>query len=414
MKNHRIIASWNKIEPDEAADERMLSAILTQNRLAHERKNQGNKLPNAKKAWISWGALAACVIFIALAAVKLLGDRSGASGIQEWSASMPAKAYFKNSKNNKTQGGMPESASLVMMPYAAAVTLTGERSRLESEGILPEMPDHPLQDFQAEYNGDGSLYAVVFWWMRRGEPVRDVYSDLILRAAPEELHEISDVITVHTDENGTVIPKETTQTVRDGITIYGEGGAREGKTLTWQTDQGWYQISGSFNDSYEDMISLLDWFWAHPLQLSRFSTAPEGVILYSSLTEQPGAFSGQLPDFSGLGYTAEKELVNLGIPFEKQIPVWFDGVYTRGETRIRYTISAAADKDAWAVCLGRPNEITEEMVKTTLSQKNSFNVFFDFNGYQETPAYMATLALEQGTSEAAWELIQNLQAGPVQ
>ena len=124
-------------------------------------------------------------------------------------------------------------------------------------------------------------------------------------------------------------------------------------------------------------------------------------------------FSGQLPDFSGLGYTAEKELVNLGMQFDELIPVWFDGVYTRGETRFRWTVSTAADKDAWAACLGRPHEISENKVKTALSQKNSFNVFFDFNGYQKTPAYMATLVLEQGTSDDAWELIQSLQEGAV-
>ena len=325
MKNDKIIASWNKIEPGDAADERMLSAILTQNRSVNESKNQGNKWPKTKQAWIQWGALAACVCLIAIAAVKLMGSSSAASGIQQWSASMPAKNYFKNSSKNTTQGDVSTSDSLVMPPYAVAVTLTGNRSQLENEGVLPEMPDHPLQDFQAEYNGDGSLYAVVFMWMRRGETVRDAYSDLTLIAAPRELHEISDTVFVST--------VGVTETLRDGITIYGEGGTHEEKTLTWQTDQGWYQIIGSFNDSYEDMISLLDWFWAHPLQLSRFSTAPEGVIIYSSLAEQPNAFSGQLPDFAGLGYTAEKELFNLGIQYEQMIPIWFDGVYTRRNPR---------------------------------------------------------------------------------
>ena len=400
MKNDKIIASWNKIEPGDAADERMLSAILARNRSAHEGKNHENKWSKTKTAWIQWGALAACVCLIALAVVKLTGSPSASSGIQQWSASMPAKNYFKNSSKNKVQSDVSESDSLVMPPYAVSATLTGSRGQLEAEGILPEMPDHPLQDFQAEYNGDGSLYALVFMWMRRGESVRDVYSDLTLRAAPRELHEISDTVFVST--------VGVTETLRDGITIYGEGGTHEEKTLTWQTDQGWYQIIGSFNDSYEDMISLLDWFWAHPLQLSRFSTAPEGVIIYSSLAEQPNAFSGQLPDFAGLGYTAEKELFNLGIQYEQMIPIWFDGVYIRGETRVRWTVSAAADKDAWSACLGRPHEISEDKVKTALSQKNSFNVFFDFNGYQDMPAYMATLTLEQGSAEDAWEIMQAL------
>ena len=84
------------------------------------------------------------------------------------------------------------------------------------------------------------------------------------------------------------------------------------------------------------------------------------------------------------------------------VPVWFEGIYTRGTVRISWTISIGADANAWKACLGRPNEITEEKLNDALSQSQSVNVFFD------SPC-MATLKIENGTSSDAWEIIQALQ-----
>ena len=153
-----------------------------------------------------------------------------------------------------------------------------------------------------------------------------------------------------------------------------------------------------------DMVALLDWFWAHPLSLSRFETPDDGTFVFSSRTEQPDAFREQIPDFSALGYTAEVEHVNVGpgLYDGNLIPVWFEGIYKRGETQIRWSISIGADADAWSACLGRPNEVTEEMLNEVISQNQCLNLFFD------VPC-MATLTIEQGTSADAWEIIQTLQ-----
>ena len=65
MKHPRIIESWDKIEPSRSAHDRMLSAVLEQNRLEHERKEKVKHMDKSKKsAWVKWGAVAACLCLI--------------------------------------------------------------------------------------------------------------------------------------------------------------------------------------------------------------------------------------------------------------------------------------------------------------------------------------------------------------
>ena len=83
------------------------------------------------------------------------------------------------------------------------------------------------------------------------------------------------------------------------------------------------------------------------------------------------------------------------------VPVWFEGVYTRGETRIRWSLSIGADADAWEACLGRAGEITEDRLREALSEGGEVNIFFDL-------PCMATLRLEQGSAADAWEIVHSL------
>ena len=65
MKNKRIMESWDKIEPSSSAHDRMLSAILEQNRLERERKGKANRMDkNKKSVWVKWGAIAACLCLV--------------------------------------------------------------------------------------------------------------------------------------------------------------------------------------------------------------------------------------------------------------------------------------------------------------------------------------------------------------
>jgi hypothetical protein len=315
---------------------------------------------------------------------------------------MRAGDYFKNSGKKTPEAlSSSSSASLVMPPYAVAVSMDQARGALEAEGVLPVIPEHPEHQFEAAYNGDGSLYKVEFWWMKRGEHGLDGYSDLKLTAAPKELHEISDVVAIQVDESGNPLSPEVTATLRDGVTIYAEGRENAQKTLTWQTAQGWYQLSGSFNDSYADMVALLDWFWAHPLNLDRFRTPPAGSIIFSTREMQPAAFLEQIPDFPAMGYSAETEQVNLALRDGELIPIWFDGVYTRGETCIRWTVSIGVDADDWAACPGRPGEISEQELTETLSEYGFVKLFFDM-------PCMATLSMKNGSGTEAFEIVRLL------
>ena len=362
-----------------------------------------------RRAWIPWAVVAACVCLAVVGTVIFLNKRPASSGIAQWSSSTKAQDYFRNSGNG-TRSGSSAEADLVMAPYAAAAGLSDERGRLEAEGVIPQMPEHTEQSFFAAYNGDGSLYKVDLWWMRRGSGIEE-YSDLRITAAPKELHEVSDTIYIPVDESGNEIPAYVTVTERDGIRIYAEGRENENKTLTWKTDKAWYRISGSFNDSYEDMVALLDWFWAHPLDIALFEGPGEDVLVYSNRAEQPDAFEEIIPGFESLGYAAEYEKVNLGHAYlapDMTTPLWFEGVYTRGDTRIKWTINTGADADAWTATLGRVSELAEEKVKTAVEQKGYFNIFFDRRASDKPMPCMVTLTVEQGTGEDAWEIIDSL------
>ena len=359
-----------------------------------------------KSRWPLLAAAAACLCLITVVAVKLLRSPAvnATNATQQWSPSMTAAAYFKTCTNRKDRQDVSSSGSLVMPPYTVTVPLNEERENLEAEGVLPAMPDYPDQYFWAGYNSDGSLYKVLFLWQQRDQNGVHYYSNLHLTAAPKERHEVSDVITVRVDENGNPLPADVTVTERDGVRIIAEGGEQEEKTLTWQTEEGWYQIGGSRYDSYEDVVALLDWFWEHPRRLDRFAEPPEGTILTVSRSEQPDAFREQIPDFSALGYTAEDERVYLWQREDESVPVGFEGVYTRGETRIRWKADVAADADAWHACLGRPDEVTEEKVSEAVSEGGSFNLFL----FVDAPC-MVTVTVEQGTGADAWEIVQSLQ-----
>ena len=360
----------------------------------------GRAEPQKRKRWALPVAAAACVCLLLGVCWLLWGREAKEPGVQKWSPSLSAADYFKDCGG---EGGRKRIsyATLVMPPYVAALPLDEER--LEAEGVvMPAVQDRPAMDMAACFNGDGSLYKVLVLWELRPEDGRDVYSVISLSAAPKELHEVSDVIVRRLDADGVEIPPKVTTTVRDGIAILAEGGEWEPKTLTWQTAEGWYQLQGN-PDSAETLVSLLDWFWAHPLNLDRFREMAGECFTYSTRAEQPEAFREQIPDFAALGYTAESELVYQAYRYGDDLwePVGFEGVYVRGETRIRWTVSTGADADAWEACLGRAGEITEDRLREALSEKSEVNIFFDL-------PCMATLRLEQGSAADAWEIVHSL------
>ena len=366
--------------------------------------------PRKKRSRIGRAAAAACLCLILGGALWLRGRQDAAPVVRKWSASMSAADYFKDCGGGDEEPEVIVFSSLAMPPWAVGLPIDGEREELEEAGVLPRVPDHPAQHFWAYYNGDGSLYKLSFWWMERPEDETGGYSDLRLTAAPKELHEVSDTVWMRMDENGEAIRPPITVTERDGIAILGREAGGRARTLTWQTEEGWYQIYG---DDAEDMAALLDWLWAHPLRLEPWAAAGDGFV-YSTRAQQPEAFREQIPDFETLGYTAESELVNLApvdtAPNQGElVPVWFEGVYTRGETRVRWTVSLGADADAWDDCLGRPEDVTEETVTAALNESDHIGfVLYCTNALGIGRTCMADLRLERGSPADAWEIVRSL------
>lgn len=360
--------------------------------------------PRRGRPWIRWAAAAACLCLLVGVGLFLRNRQADPEGVQKWSPSMSAAGYFKNCGNGEGPKRL-SFASLVMPPYAAALSLDGERETLEAEGVLPPVEDRPAEDFTAFFNGDGSLYKVTFRWMPRPYDDTGGSSDLRLTAAPKELHEISDTVVIRLDDQGREIPPQVTVTLRDGVEIRAEGGGREARTLTWQTSEGWYQLYGAA-DREEELVVLLDWFWAHPLSLERFRALAAECFTVCPRAEQQEAFARQIPDFAALGYEAQSELVYLAPRYDtgERAPVGFEGVYIRGETRVRWSLSLGADQDAWDDCIGFPGDVTEKKLAAALTEKDYVNL--DMQGFGQP--CMATLRLEQGTSADAWEIVASM------
>lgn len=83
MKNEAIIASWDKILPDETADERMRAQIMEYQR-AYQRKKRGIIMTKTMKKRIP---IAACFILV-IAAAALIGVRNHWFGAKQYTVTL--------------------------------------------------------------------------------------------------------------------------------------------------------------------------------------------------------------------------------------------------------------------------------------------------------------------------------------
>lgn len=74
MKNKRVIDSWNKIKPDSAADERMLTAILARNK-SGKVKNEGVSFMDRALNWKRLVPIAACLVMV-VALTVVIGNNT--------------------------------------------------------------------------------------------------------------------------------------------------------------------------------------------------------------------------------------------------------------------------------------------------------------------------------------------------
>ena len=223
--------------------------------------------PKRPRAWLKWAAAAACLALAVLAVFVLRTPEAAPQNPQQWSADMTAADYFRFCE----PGDSAQSDAMMPDDGLEMRDFSDQRAALEEAGVIPVIDDHPEVSFFTKYNEDGSLQYVWLWWMRRDELGLENYSDLRVLSGPRPVEIIEDCILIELDEDGNVIEPTVTVTERDGVSIVAEGHEGIEKTLTFQTEHGWYQISGSWNDDFEPVVALLDWFWAHPIDYGAFA-----------------------------------------------------------------------------------------------------------------------------------------------
>lgn len=339
------------------------------------------------KRWIQWGTIVACVC-IALIGIFNLLPRNQSNRIQKWNNGYTADFYFKYSKDTIND----EMDSKVVfdpdsLPYDETRYFSDERSNFEAEGIIPRIDTHPLYHCYVNYKEDGSVYSIEMSWHRRDSNSIENYSDLTVLVGIEKVEKFSDCDTFEVDAAGNIIEADVTVTERDGIHIIGEGSEKRKKTLTYQNDYGWYQFSGSWNDDYESVVNLLDWFWNHPLDFSKFPIETGDIYTNTTIQETPDAFLEYLPDFSAFGFIEEDTHVSL----KNGIPESYEGHYVAhvpeekvkeheysdvmGFTTIHWCITANPDVYDLERSLGDIMKITEEQVMNTFESGKSNFVF---------------------------------------
>lgn len=365
MKNEEMLQAIGKID-----DELVYGAV------------NDAKVKKKKNTWVKWGAMAACLCLVVGAVFTIPNFRSG-NHVQAWNDSYSYKQYFKYSNSGNS---VSASASLAdsAIPYAETRSFSDDRTTLEAEGIIPAIETHPLFSAEAHYNSDGSLYSITLSWHRRDTEDQKNYSDLTVTAGYEEVPQIEDCIAIEIDDKGNIIETGVTVTEREGVRIVATGNIDQKKVITFQKTSGWYQITGSWNDNYEAVVELLDWFWDHPIDFTRFPIDAGDKFTHSSLLEMPDTFSEYLPDFRKYGFLYETssimlkngEPVSLDVHYvsnvsEEQAKNSEYKVGENGCTTIQWYIETEPSVYDLADCIGNLEDLTQEQV---LSLKPADNV----------------------------------------
>lgn len=161
---------------------------------------------------------------------------------------------------------------------------------------------------------------------------------------------------------------------------------------------GWYQIEGSWNDTYEGVVRLLDWFWEHPVDFSRFSMEAGDIYTYKSLQEYPNAFTGYIPDFALWGYEQTSDALSLrnGEPFS------YEGCYEADDRPpVWWIVDTELDYYEEQENLGKLETLTLDEVKTALEEEQ--HITFAWDNYF-IKIYMGS----EGTPEMFWEILEEL------
>jgi hypothetical protein len=336
------------------------------------------------KTWLKMVSVAACLCLLMVSAVHMVSQEDGSRTVLQWSENFPAADYFKYSAGDD---GTWSSKSIAdsEIQYAATRYFFDYRTQMEQDAIIPVMPDHPLYDCVVRYNEDGSIFSITHAWHQQG----DTYSDLTITIGYQEIEVIQDCIYIELDENGSIVEPTVTVTERDGIQIVARGSENQTKTMTFQNDTAWYQITGSWGDGYASMAALLDWVWEHPVYFEMFPMEKGAELTGVKLTDCPDAFAEQIPDFENFGYFLGEHYLQL----KDGVPYTFEGHYYTGVTPEQVEDGSYFEMDGWTEihwcidtqpnyydlqsCLGDISELEQAQVIHALSEGSNFSFLKD-------------------------------------
>lgn len=191
MKHNKIIASWNKAEPSDAANDRMLSAILEMNRSARSSAEaaEEKRTPGIRnRIWLRWGAVAAAVVLLLTGTIALSGilKQKDTKGV-----------YIPRIDLSAIAGGEADMAGLIVYRggvYTETESYYGEAARRidpivgehlgYAVGSLNEWStrDEYAKEFASTYTGD--VYAVNGYDTSFRVCIRDVFSEENGESAP--------------------------------------------------------------------------------------------------------------------------------------------------------------------------------------------------------------------------------------
>ena len=375
-----------------------------------------------RRPWRRWAALAACLCV----AAAVLWFQGPGDGTQQWHTGFDPEDYFPGNPSLQSQidrslqrhGAATSSESSLAesaIPYAEERYFF-DQAALEAEAVIPSLPDYPLFRCTAQYLEDGSLYSLVFSWQRYDDPDTAQAEDglLTVTVAPQPIQQPQDAIFVTVDDEGNEIPPAQTVTLREGIQIFGQGGSRQEKALTYETGQSWYQITGSWNDTPQEVAALLDWFWDHPVDLIRFPMEEGSTLSYThDLAEVPEVFQPYCPDFASFGYYTVSEWMTL----KDNVPYSFEGIYaahvsqedaqnstyqsTPGWAEIQIYLSTEPNAYEKEAAIGTIGTLSREDFLAALAQESSVSFFCH-------GVYCQLFLSGSATAQKAWDMFSTL------
>ncbi len=175
---------------------------------------------------------------------------------QEWREDMEPGEYFPPVPPDAK--GPPRSMEMWhYLPDSSRWVDSEHIRKMIDRGDLLDMREFE-PEISVSYSG-GSIHTYTLFWMKE---------DSVMALKASQVSSASK----YDDEGGQFIPTYPVEivrrpliTCREGVDIICAGGEDEEKVMRFYRDETWYQILGEEEISYEEMVRVLDYYFANPL-----------------------------------------------------------------------------------------------------------------------------------------------------